>query len=86
MARHAAGNRVEVALDTADGQVHLLVADHGRPAAAPPSPTEHFGLVGMRERARALGGELEAGPTPDGWQVRRPPPPPRPAHDDAVGA
>ena len=23
----------------------------------------------MRERARALGGELEAGPTADGWRV-----------------
>jgi signal transduction histidine kinase len=23
----------------------------------------------MRERARALGGDLEAGPTPDGWRV-----------------
>jgi signal transduction histidine kinase len=25
--------------------------------------------MGMRERARALGGELDAGPTVDGWRV-----------------
>ena len=28
-----------------------------------------YGLVGMRERASALGGELTAGPTAGGWLV-----------------
>ncbi|MEU4293359.1 hypothetical protein AB0E63_34490 [Kribbella sp. NPDC026596] len=28
-----------------------------------------YGLIGMGERATALGGELAAGLTPDGWQL-----------------
>jgi signal transduction histidine kinase len=29
-----------------------------------------YGLVGMRERMAAVGGELEAAPTSSGWRVR----------------
>jgi signal transduction histidine kinase len=28
--------------------------------------TTGFGLIGMRERVHSVGGELRAGPTPDG--------------------
>jgi signal transduction histidine kinase len=71
VARHAPGNRVELSVDVdADTvEVRLVVADHGRAPAAQNHPDGHFGLVGMRERARALGGELDAGPTADGWRV-----------------
>jgi signal transduction histidine kinase len=71
VARHAPGNRVELAVDVdADAdEVRLVVADHGRAPAAQDHANGHFGLVGMRERARALGGELDAGPTADGWRV-----------------
>jgi signal transduction histidine kinase len=71
VARHAPGNRVELTVDVdADtDEVLLVVADHGRAAAAPGHANGHFGLVGMRERARALGGELDAGPAADGWRV-----------------
>ena len=69
VARHAPANRVEFAVAVDEREVRLVVVDRGRPGA-PPDPNEgHFGLVGMRERARALGGELEAGPTSDGWRV-----------------
>jgi signal transduction histidine kinase len=70
VARHAPGNRVELAVDVDEDidEVRLVVADHGRAPAQSPA-NGHFGLVGMRERARALGGELDAGPTADGWRV-----------------
>jgi signal transduction histidine kinase len=71
VARHAPGNRVEfvVDLDADAGAVRLVVADHGRAPATRGQHGGHFGLVGMGERARALGGDLDAGPTADGWRV-----------------
>ena len=69
VARHAPGNVVVLSLGIDAGMVRLRVADRGRPSARPDLTAGHFGLVGMQERARALGGELEAGPTPDGWLV-----------------
>jgi len=71
VARHTPDNRVEltVAVDTDTDEVRLVVADHGRAPAAQDHANGHFGLVGMRERARAVGGELDAGPTADGWRV-----------------
>jgi signal transduction histidine kinase len=69
VARHAPANRVALEVIATGGWATLTVSDHGRPAA-PADGTDHFGLVGMRERARALGGHLEAGPTDDGWCVR----------------
>jgi signal transduction histidine kinase len=69
-ARHAPRARTVLELELADGQVRL-VAETSGPAAAPTKESERsrYGLVGMRERAAALGGELAAGPTPDGWRV-----------------
>lgn len=69
VARHAPTNHVEVRVDSVAGEVSVLVADRGQPAAPPDPGIGHFGLVGMHERARSLGGELEAEPTPDGWRV-----------------
>ncbi|WP_203920459.1 sensor histidine kinase [Rugosimonospora africana] len=43
-------------------------ADAARPAPASPDGTGH-GIVGMRERVAALGGDLRAGPRPGGFQV-----------------
>ena len=69
VARHAPGNTVDVTAAVDHGDVRLTVADHGRAAASPDPSSGHFGLIGMSERARALGGSLDAGTTIDGWRV-----------------
>ncbi|MFF5369643.1 sensor histidine kinase [Streptomyces sp. NPDC013187] len=58
--RHA---RVYLALDA--GVLRLRVDDDG-PATGADAGGSGNGLTGMRERAAALGGTLEAGPRPDG--------------------
>lgn len=69
VARHAPGNRVEIRLSATDNHLRLVIVDRGRVAPSPDATRTHFGLVGMTERARALGGDLRAGPTADGWEV-----------------
>jgi signal transduction histidine kinase len=54
-------------VELTDGQVRLVADTIGPGAAAPDRPG--YGLIGMRERATALGGELAAGPTAGGWRV-----------------
>jgi len=69
VARHASTNRVELDVGIVDDHVQVLIIDRGV-AGRPPDPNvPHFGLVGMAERARSLGGECDTGPTPDGWRV-----------------
>jgi signal transduction histidine kinase len=71
-ARHAPDARTVVEIEI-DGGEARLVADTIGPVApvAPAGDRERrsYGVVGMRERATVLGGELSAGPTPDGWRV-----------------
>jgi signal transduction histidine kinase len=69
-ARHAPRARTVLELELAGGQVRLVAETSGQ-VAAPAADGERprYGLVGMRERAVALGGELTAGPTPEGWRV-----------------
>jgi signal transduction histidine kinase len=63
--RHAGPDvAVRVELDERQGALHLSVSDDGTGPA--PGGTPGFGLVGMRERARSVGGTLDAGPRPGG--------------------
>ncbi|MFZ3499243.1 sensor histidine kinase [Streptomyces sp. 5.8] len=64
--RHAPGSRVEVGVAYGPRDVHLCVANTAPTRPAPPTMGGGHGLLGMRERAGMLGGELAAGPRPDG--------------------
>lgn len=60
--RHAAAGRVRIGLHVMDGEVELTVADDGLGLGEPDleglAMGGHFGLLGMRERAQHVGGEL----------------------------
>ncbi|GAA0275203.1 sensor histidine kinase [Cryptosporangium japonicum] len=69
-AKHAAGTSASVRLDFRPGILTLTVEDDG-PAIRTGSRvaatgTIGHGIIGMRERAAALGGRLSAGPRPEG--------------------
>jgi len=67
--RHAAASRAAVEVVYDDGMVTVTVTDDGRGPRA--SAGTGRGLVGMRERAAAVGGSLTAGAGPaGGFQVR----------------
>ncbi len=65
-ARHGDGSAVTVQVDVGDEGTTVTVASGGSLRSDAP---EGSGLVGMRERAEALGGRLLAGPGPGGWRV-----------------
>jgi signal transduction histidine kinase len=64
--RHARASRAEITVTHADGRVAVEVTDDGRTGGNGEAPGSGQGILGMRERARALGGSLEAGPRPEG--------------------
>jgi signal transduction histidine kinase len=67
-ARHATHIAVRVAAD--DSAVRLRVSDDGDGGLLRLTGTQGYGLAGMTERARLLGGTCEAGPDPGGgWTV-----------------
>jgi len=60
--RHAPGAAVDVELHFAEDALQVRVRDNGPgPAAEPSQPSLGHGLLGMRERAAAVGGEFRAG-------------------------
>jgi signal transduction histidine kinase len=69
--RHARqASEVEVRVDGDDEHVRITVVDDGRGSGTSMTSTPGFGLVGMAERARLLGGTFDAGPRPGGgWAV-----------------
>jgi signal transduction histidine kinase len=68
-ARHAPTARTLLAVEVEDDTVRLNAETSGPIARTTEPGRPRYGLVGMRERAVTLGGELRAGPTPDGWRL-----------------
>ncbi|GAA5049939.1 histidine kinase [Nocardia callitridis] len=67
--KHAAFGSARVRLDWHRDRVDITVADDGGatvPAATGPERPPGYGLIGMRERAAAVGGQLTAGRRPEG--------------------
>ncbi|GAA0449926.1 two-component sensor histidine kinase [Paractinoplanes deccanensis] len=71
-AKHAAGTSATVRLEFRPGTLALTIEDDGPAVAAARSGTSveggttGHGIIGMRERAAALGGRLSAGPRAEG--------------------
>jgi signal transduction histidine kinase len=71
--RHAGATRATVRLGRFPDELVVEVDDNGHVPTGGPTGGDGGGrgLSGMRERARALGGSLEAGPRPGrGFRVR----------------
>jgi signal transduction histidine kinase len=87
--RHAGPATATVALDYGRGGLRIEVTDTGLGPGAGTGSSPGHGLAGMRERAAAAGGSVEAGPAPGGgfrvsaWlplPARPAPPAPVPNH------
>ncbi len=70
-ARHAPHALTAIAVEVNESRACLTAETTGPtiPESAGELDRPRFGLVGMRERAIALGGEFAAGPTAEGWRV-----------------
>ncbi|WP_406086608.1 sensor histidine kinase [Kitasatospora purpeofusca] len=69
VAKHAAGSAADVTLTYSGGRFLLTVANDRPPRPVPPASAPAgggFGLIGMRERAAAVGGRLTADRRPGG--------------------
>jgi signal transduction histidine kinase len=69
VARHASAKKAEVCLQIDPEKVRLAIRDDGQGFDVPESPAEmvpagHFGLLGIQERAEAIGARLEIDSTP----------------------
>lgn len=80
IARHSGATHARVSVARHDGALLVEIADDGRGAGPGSADAPGNGLQGMRERARALGGTLEAGDgAAGGFTVRARMPVPDPA-------
>lgn len=64
--KHAGTGSARVCLAWHRDRVTITVADDGHGTRAAPDRPPGYGLIGMRERATAVGGQLDAGRRPEG--------------------
>jgi signal transduction histidine kinase len=69
VARHAVGASSSVHLSYEDAWVRLAVTDSGGHSGALATEGSGWGLAGVQERIKRLGGQLVAGPSGPGWSV-----------------
>jgi signal transduction histidine kinase len=62
--QHAAARRVRVELAATPADLRLIIADDGRGFRPEDIPAGHYGLAGINERARLLGGRFELHSSP----------------------
>lgn len=66
--KHSGASKIDILFRQAAGHWELVIADNGRGfdmMAAPGREEGHFGLQGMRERTKRLGGEIEMASSPE---------------------
>jgi signal transduction histidine kinase len=64
--RHSEAREIEIGLDYVKDELILIVTDDGKGPATTAKEPPGYGLMGMRERAVAVGGSLEYGPRQGG--------------------
>jgi signal transduction histidine kinase len=64
--KHAQATRAEVIVRYVGDAVEVVVSDNGRGFSDGKAESGGHGLVGMRERVAVYGGDLQAGPRPEG--------------------
>jgi signal transduction histidine kinase len=71
--KHAPGSAPLVGVDFGPEMVSVCVTDSGRPDGVAPLPLAEtgggYGIEGLRERARLIGGTVESGPYETGWRI-----------------
>ncbi|WP_238015752.1 sensor histidine kinase [Dactylosporangium sp. AC04546] len=65
-AKHATGSRATVRLNFRPGTLSVTVENEGPAAGGRDAVRPGHGIIGMHERAATLGGQLTAGPRPEG--------------------
>ena len=66
VARHSAADRATVTFRREPDSIHVTIADDGPARECPPAGPGGNGLIGLRERVRRHGGQLQADPRPTG--------------------